>query len=111
MHAEHGNESAELEPTGEQFLVLLFRRAVAEKSADVGIPIRDSADAEIQPGGDLLREDIPVSLDITGPGDCGVPLLTGVSGTGQDAHPFFFGLCALALIYSGGVVSWIDVVY
>ena len=101
MHAEHGRERAELEPAHKQFLVFRVLRIPAEEAADIGVPVRNAADGEVQARGNLLPEDVPGAVDIAGPRDGRVALLPGVCGTGEDDDPLPVRLGALALVDAG----------
>src|SRR5208283_5165915 len=67
VNAEHGRERAELEPAREKFRVTSLGGVATEKSADVRVPIRDAAGDEVEAGGDLFAEHVPVAMDVTRP--------------------------------------------
>ena len=109
VDAEHGAEGGELEPAGKEFLVggvLGVGVAVAfigEEAAGVGVPVGDAGGGEVEAGGDLTAEGVPVAGDVSGPGDGGVALLAGVGGAGEEDDAFTVGEGALALVDAGGV--------
>jgi hypothetical protein len=108
VDAEQRAEGPELEPAGEELSPLLdvrgFRVAARPagrdgEAADIGSPVGDPRKAEVEPGGDLPAEALPVRGDVSRPGGGGVALRSGEGGAGEDEDP---------LIGSGGALAFVD---
>src|SRR5690606_19038170 len=78
VEAEDRAEGAVLEPADDR----LAAPVPAGEPADVAGPVGHARGTEVEPGGDLLAEGVPVVLDVARPDGGGVALLPGVARAG-----------------------------
>jgi hypothetical protein len=87
------------------------RGSPPKKTADIGRPAGNAAQAEIQTGRDLAPKGVPVAMRIAGPGDGGIALLAGIGRARQNEGAFVRHVAARAVMNGGRVQQWVGVIH
>ena len=98
MHAKNRIERSELKPADEQFAIFRVVRIAGDKSADVRRPIRQPGNRIVQSRRNLLLEEYPVGVYVSGPSRSGIALRPGKRGARKDKHALLIRFAALPLI-------------
>ena len=97
VDAEDRAERAVLEPAHEELAIGGIIRIADDEAADVGRPVRETGEFEIEAGGNLAAEAQPVRFDVAGPRGYGIALRAGKSGAREDEDALLIGGGELAL--------------
>ena len=77
MNAEDGTKRTELEPANEELAIGGIVGIAADEAADVGGPVGNSGEREIQACGNLALEGNPIGIDVARPGSYCIALASG----------------------------------
>src|SRR6185437_7635679 len=109
VRAEQRHEAAELEPAQVElaplfqvFRVRLLVARLQRVAADVGGPVRDARQREVDAGGDLVAQIAPARHHVAAPACGRIALLAGEHRTGEDEYALVGIAFAAALVYRAG---------
>ena len=102
MVPHHGNEDAPLHPADLELLQGVIGSAtlieIVEESADVGVPVGDTADGIVKSRGNLRAEHFPAGLDVAAPAEGRVALDAESGAAGHLHGPFRVPLRPIVLV-------------
>src|SRR6202034_3859867 len=81
VHAQDGIKCAVLKPANKQFAESRIGGIAENESTNVGCPIGNSRECEIQTGGNLSPKTKPIRIDVARPGRNSISLRSGEGGT------------------------------
>ena len=99
MNAQDGIERAVLEPAHEQFAERGIGGTAENKSADVGRPVRNAGEREVQARRNLAPEAEPIGIDVARPRGDRVALRSGKRRARQNEHALLIRRAALSFIH------------
>src|SRR5579864_5325235 len=105
MNSQDRVEGRVLEPAYEQFAERRISRAAGYESADVGGPVRNPGNREVQSCRDLAAEAKPIGVDVARPCGHSIALRAGKRRPREDVNALLVRRAALSLIHGPGILQ------